>query len=173
MRLVAIDPSIRSAGVAVFSDGLLVAATAIKMPRDAVGKGLGTRVDAMARAIAEWLDLDAAGCTVVYEWPQVYRAAKSPGDPNDLIALSAVGAAACAFLGAAEIRTPTPAEWAGQLPKVKATASALGSPRALRIRSRLSSAEAQHLTTSHDLIDAVGIGLWALGRLAPARVYPR
>jgi hypothetical protein len=48
--------------------------------------------------------------------------------------------------------------------------SAWGTPRGKRIRPRLSPAELALVPDQNDAIDAVGIGLWALGRLEPVSV---
>ena len=82
----------------------------------------------------------------------------------------------------AAILTPTPAEWIGQLSKVcpacrgkakkkcsECRGSAWETPRGRRIRSRLTPAELALVPDQNDAIDAVGLGLYALGRLTPQR----
>lgn len=49
--------------------------------------------------------------------------------------------------------------------------SAWGTPRGRRIRSRLDSSEIAVVPDQNDAIDAVGIGLWRLGRFAPISVF--
>lgn len=131
---------------------------------------IGARCLAMARRV---LTCCNAGVTeLAFEWPQVYRGAKSKGDPNDLPGLAGVGMAVAGMLPGLElVRSPTPAQWSGQLPK-STTGDPWASPRGQRVRSRLSPAELGLVQAQHDAIDAVAIGLWALGRLAPRRVFP-
>lgn len=178
--LLAIDPSICSAGVALFRAGKLLACTNIEP--DVESDEMGVRVQAMAHEILSWVvAVVAEPRVVVYEWPQVYSGGKQKTPGGDLLGLSAVGAAAAAALAVAlvprsiapRIITPEPARWIGQVPKDKTVRGAKKSARGVRIIGRLDSEEAILVPSQHDVIDAVGIGLWALGRLTPARVYPR
>jgi hypothetical protein len=99
---------------------------------------------------------------VVIEKPQIYP--NSPVPPNDIITLTLQ---AGRYLGIAEqmgiaiLRTVLPKSWKGQLPKGVCAG---------RIISRLSSEELLVLKAAesklpagkrHNLIDAVGIGLYA------------
>jgi len=89
-----------------------------------------------------------------------------------------------------EVFSPMPAEWVGQLSKVCAycdgkkgrgrgkkrvlcpecKGSDWETPRGRRIRSRLSPAELALVPDQNDAIDAVGLGLWKLGRFTPRSV---
>lgn len=98
---------------------------------------------------------------VIVEQPVVYGG-KSKGDPNDLIDLARV-AGACESVIEHTSRVK-PAEWKGQMPK-----DVCGR----RVRSRLKREELITLdaclapipkSRRHNPLDAVGIGLWALGR---------
>lgn len=176
--LLALDPSISSAGAALFRSGELISAKRIQRKRD--GADIGQRCLAMAQDIAAWAhDVRADPRCYAFEWPQIYTAVKSEGDPNDLIGLAGVGSALAGILWASaaarniviELATPTPAEWAGQLPKSK-TGDPWASPRGARIASRLSPHERARVPAQHDILDAVAIGLWALGRFDRIRVLP-
>jgi hypothetical protein len=169
--VLAVDPSLRSTGVALFHDGKLVAAA--RLGGFDTG-GLGKRCYRVAHSIRLWWHehQPPVPCvpTLVFEWPQIYRASKSKGDPNDLVPLAGIGMALAGMLDVDPV-TPTPAEWAGQLKKF--TNGDVGrSPRAIRISSRLTQNELCHWQNQHDVIDAIGLGLWYLGRLAPKRVFP-
>lgn len=171
MILVALDPSIRSCGVAVFRDEVLVHASAVK--RAAGDDCIAGRSLDMARAVVERV-LPFVGVNppaVALEWPQIYRAQRALGDPNDLPPIAAVGTAVAAMLGATVVHSYTPREWAGQVPKAT-KGDCKASPRALRIRSRLAGPELavwEALRTSdHDAVDAIGIGCHHLGRRQPA-----
>ncbi len=178
--LVALDPSVRSPGVALFRERVLIFAGKVSIPKvfpPAVDwKSEGSRWQIVAECIVKWCserDVISPGI-VIYERPQIYTMSKSKGDPNDLIALAAIGAAVvshyCTRGGRPDILTPTPAEWCGQIPKAT-KGSAKESPRAKRILSRLSPEELKLVPNQHDSIDAVGLGLFALGRLGVKRVY--
>ncbi len=171
MILLAVDPSIRSSGIAVFTDDVLTYAGRIVVkPTGRIGPG-----DILERAV----QMGDTICTrmfpilpdiVAVEWPQIYRGPKSKGDPNDLPGLACVAGAIAARFPGATLAAYTPAEWAGQIPKVT-IGNALESVRAKRILSRLSCAERKLVPAQHDVIDAVGIGLFHLSRLAPRRAH--
>lgn len=181
--LLALDPSVRSSGVALLDErtGKLIAVSRVKR-NDLDNAPDGARWISMAASIWRWVDntLDVNKHltftdfvnTIVFEKPQIYRASRSKGDPNQLIGLAGVAMAVVGLFhqeSPVAVYSPTPAEWCGQLPKAT-KGSAKASPRAQRILSRLSSEELALVPDQHDVIDAVGLGLWRLGRLAPRRV---
>lgn len=117
-----------------------------------------------ARPNLDFEQARALGFTLVVEKPQVYRASRSKADPNDLIFLAMRAGVLINFycLYTENILTPTPAEWKGQTPK---------SVSERRTRKLLTPEETRVLAGCgvsaallHNVIDAVGIGLWALGR---------
>ncbi len=178
MNVLALDPSVRSPGVAVFERGRLTYADRVKVPLSGWSSD-GERWQMVADAIVSMCRGLPQANIIVYEKPQIYTAVKSKGDPNDLIPLAAIGAIfACRMLqvdppcigGPARILTPTPAEWIGQCPKAT-KGSAFESPRAKRILSRLDAEEMALVPDQHDAIDAIGLGLFCLGRLKPKRVF--
>lgn len=164
MVLLALDPSIRSSGVALFVDHVLVACTRIvKKPNPA--KAHGGRCLDMARAIMDWVAEVPVNAImpehIAFEWPHIYQrvGGKSRGDPNDLPGLAGVGMAVVGMLiDDADISCETfsASEWKGQMPKHVA---------AVHIERTLSKAEWSLVPASHDVIDAVGIGLHACGRM--------
>lgn len=170
--LLAVDPSIRSTGVALFVGRELVSCARIQVPAEG---SIGERVLRMAMKVSDWYG-DWAPRTplqcMIFEWPQIYAAAKSKGDPNDLPGLAAVGGAIAGIVKPITILTPTPREWTGGVPK-----STKGDPwlsaRGIRVASRLSPAELALVPKSHDAIDGVGLGLFALGRFQRRRVIAR
>jgi len=172
MRLLAVDPSVRSVGLAEFHNGELWHCwRVISQPSNSIDSE-GARWLRVSRDVIR--STDTLPDTIVYERPQIYRASKSKGDPNDLLGLVGVGASVAALLATTnpnlEIQTPTPAEWIGQIPKTT-RGSALKSPRAQRILGRLLASERALVPDQHDVIDAVGLGLHVLGRLGVRRVY--
>lgn len=174
--LLALDPSVRSPGAALFRGGLLIAADRVKVPKQDDQKFAdGARWDLVARLVEAWAGRAQQQIVeLVFERPQIYTWGKSKGDPNDLVGLAGVAGALVGRLSIASpslhVSSPTPAEWIGQLPKAT-KGSALVSPRAQRILSRLSPDELALVPDQHDALDAVGLGLWRLGRLEPRRVF--
>lgn len=140
MRLLAIDPGTKSTGFAIFEDGLVHVSRA---------------------TLLSCADTDAALCTfepyadiIVCEVPQVYP--RSKADPNDLIKLALLAGALVAKWPAHSKVLVYPREWKNQVPKKIHNARTLAklTPSELRLCEGL----------SHDEIDAVGLGLWYLGR---------
>jgi Holliday junction resolvasome RuvABC endonuclease subunit len=168
--LVAIDPSIRSLGIAVFDAGQLHKAGVVR-PRDIdPTASKGQRAVAVADRIMDWLDAETADWTggsdgphLIFEWPQIYTAVKSKGNPNDLLVTVSPALVLSGYATFASIRTPTPAEWAGQTKKAT-RGDPWKSQRAQMVARRLSPDERKLIPSSHDAIDAVGLGLWAIGR---------
>lgn len=137
-RLIAIDPGTRSAGVAYFLEGTLVQLNRLQN----IGFG-----DVPTYDVA---DSDV----LVIETPESYP--NSPVNPNDLITLALQAGALSKAFPAKRVYSVKPKQWKGQVPKNISHE---------RILTRLSVAEIS-LTKghSHDELDAVGIGLWFLGR---------
>jgi hypothetical protein len=97
---------------------------------------------------------------VVSEFPQVYAAGKSKGDPADLLELAAVvGAVARAFDMPMEIVLPR--AWKGQIPKDVHARRILGalSHGCASVFARDVARVPPYL--QHNVIDAVGIAFWA------------
>lgn len=157
MKLLAIDPSLRATGWALFEDEVLDSCglwrprakdtdDAIReLGKTAYGLFLGENVD-----------------NIVIERPQVY-----PGEGHkkakDVVTIALVGGAIAGAIGANDWTFVLPREWKGTVPKDKHNAIVL---HRLETEERLlvySCGVPKGLT--HNVIDAVGIGLWALGRL--------
>lgn len=176
-ELLAVDPGIRFPAAARFVDGILIAAARTPMNGQWSSWGIGQRCLAVGRSIAAWSTAKRADPVThaIIEWPQVYRKARRKGDPNDLPPLAGVGMAVVALLHtlypALVVQSPLPAEVWQQMPKDE-VGDPWASIRGMRIRSRLTAAEFAAVVPSHDAVDAVGLGLWALGRFERARVFP-
>lgn len=174
--LLSLDPSVRSPGVALFREGVLVHAARVKLETRLGDLDEGPRWLGVAEAIVRHVEEHARVFVseVVYERPQIYRAAKSKGDPNDLIGLAAVGAgvaAICATLnGNLVVSAPTPRDWAGSSKKAT-TGSAFASPRAKRFLPHFSEEERALIPDQHDACDAAFLGAWHLGRARIKRAY--
>lgn len=180
--ILALDPAIRSPGVAAFHAGKLVACARIKVSKKVNDLGederLGERVHIVAGLIGEWFRLGpwtiarSEPLTVIYEWPQIYGRKTRKGDPNDLLKVLAVGAAvAQLYTPTPTIITPTPAQWSHGTSKSTKKGEEWTSQRGAMVWRRLD--ERERLVTAganHDVVDAIGLGLHACGRFEPVRV---
>jgi hypothetical protein len=183
--VVAIDPGIRACGVAVFKDGILEKADHVQNIWGEGNQAMEAR--AMAREVRTFVEgvLARQGGAVgelAVEWPRVYRGAKSKGDNNDLLALAAVDTAVAAIFPDAEVYSYYPDEWKGQ---------ALKEVIAARVMARLSEYERDQIVLhgrgtieelavgklvggrNHNTLDAIGIGLFHVGRFDRKRVFAR
>lgn len=157
MRLLAFDPGLHHVGWSLLDPALKAA-------------GLLTLGDLFTAAHAmlcstSWPDADEA----VVELPRVYR--RSKADPDDLIRLAFfAGALSC---GPWPCRVARPHDWKGNVPKV-----ATGSWDRYVIHRRIWKLLDPHecaiyqaaldripARLRHNVIDAVGLGLWGVGRL--------
>lgn len=101
---------------------------------------------------------------LVIERPQVYRAGKSKGDPNDLVD---VAIAAGRWIGTypdAALKMYAPADWKGQLSKVK-TARRAHDVLTQEERERCPALPTSERAVSANTWDAIALGLVHLGRL--------
>lgn len=91
------------------------------------------------------------------EWPQVYSnlAQKKKTDPNDLLDLTECLGYIRATVKHDEIIDVRPREWKGQVPKGICHD---------RIVKKLSAAEMKIWPKDHNIRDAIGIGLYGVGR---------
>ncbi|MDC0712736.1 hypothetical protein POL68_30015 [Stigmatella sp. ncwal1] len=122
---------------------------------------------------------EALGCNErpVRETPdrlvsQIYMAGKSKGGSKDLIELAGiVGRVSCAR-GASFEASYLPREWRGTLD---------GGVMEERIKGRINERPVERARVrlpraadkQHNVWDAAGVGLHAVGRLAPRKVFPR
>ncbi len=163
---VAVDPGVTNPAIAIFHNGVLKCAKRVKVPGAAAKLDRLERVRHIVQALAVEVWDFTAGHTpgvIAVEYPQIYRAGKSKGDPNDLLGLAAIGGGLAATFGV-EVISPLPAEWIGGIPK-NTTGDPWASPRGRVIGSRLTALERAFVVASHDALDAVGIGLKVLRRL--------
>ena len=128
---------------------------------------------AMAFEVREWLRprLGVEPFQLVIELPRVYPASHQKGDQNDLIQLAGVvGTLGGALSDVASRRSIYPRDWKGSMDAdvfIERIKQRLGAAEHLRVE--LPSCSSLH----HNIWDAIGIGLHALGRLAPRRAFPR
>lgn len=159
--LLSVDPGTERMGLALFDAETkkLVLARLLR----ATEKTAFERVYRMG----QMLDLTASelgahkSYTLVMEYPQVHRhgpAAKA--DPDDILVLmAAFGAVLAKLPKASAMKFPRPGQWKGQVPKK------IMCKRILEALSDVERALLKPLKEDHNAVDAVGLGLWALGRM--------
>lgn len=165
--LVSVDPGKKDAGVALFLDGKLVSAAYL-----APVPGNPFEV---ARMVEAWLFSESqkrAGITtstgkvsvLVIEGQQVYPG-RSKADPNDLLPLAETVGGVKARISAFTVLHPLPRDWTGSVPK---------EVRHRRLLGRVDDATLELIRNIkapkgelHDVLDAIALGFWALGRLPP------
>lgn len=181
--VLAIDPGKHACGVALFTDKVLTRAELVK------GNTRGSELDRMLSVganVAAWVNdrtvhvARFTGTSIVHaldiavEWPQVYSPAQQVKDghrtdPNDLLTLAFVLGAALNDITLAATHTHyMPHAWKGSLGKLRMNA---------RVYDRLSITEKGRIVDAgeltHNVLDAIGIGLHHLGRLERKRVIAR
>lgn len=180
INILTLDPAAGgTSAIARWSAGALAEVKLVRGVRAMLGESPGSRCHRTVAQIREelvsWRQRQVAVDILVWEWPHVYQRERSHADPADLLALAAVGGAVAAVAESLwpglVVKTVEPGEWSGQVPKNK-TGDPWASPRGRRIHERLTATERALVPRSHDALDAVGIGLHALGRFAPRRVFP-
>lgn len=157
MNLVAVDPGVKATGIAVFEDNELAH----------VGLLRAVDLRSMIKVLAD-IGIDDCPDAVVVERPTVYHRG-GKGDPNDLVSIAIVAGAAAALLGGywrtTEVVFVEPRTWKG---------SVLKDVHNIRIIKLLNKEE--HLILNdgvasaptslvHNVVDAVGLGLYQLGRI--------
>ncbi len=135
--MICIDPGVKACGVAIFYNGTL--SRAFYAPKEKC-------------KLAIWEPM-------IIEMPRIYPGSgQQKGDLNDLLNLAAVVGYFEGSTG--DVKRVFPSEWKGNVPKPIMTK---------RILSRLTVEESTRIENAgaktHNIIDAVGIGLWKLGRL--------
>lgn len=173
VKLLAVDPGIRGCGAAVFDGGLLCRADYVRNP---VAKGDELEaVRAMAHAVLR--EMSAYGChELAAERMQVYPPGKGKGDPNRSLVPNV------AIIGGIAAQLPTavwffPHDWKGNIPKPASGRPFEENLMYQRVMLRLSESERSSIqyagALSHNVFDAIGIGLHALGRFKAKRVIAR
>lgn len=156
--LLAVDPGKHHAGAALFIDRSLVACTLVQASAPhLVAEGVYTWF--VDQAVGNpGVDMEVA--VLVVEGQQVYR--QSRADPNDLLPLAECAGGVKASVLASQVLAPLPREWKGSAPKEVCTRRILGKLRSPEVAVLDRCGSPQSLL--HNVVDAVGLGLWALGR---------
>ena len=175
--VISIDPGLRHMGIALFVDSTLVKCALLKAPGKDKGVSAWSRIayeakkfvlcdDSWQRMIqSQTFTSLESGLAVVSEYPQSYSAEHQKGDQNDLIELAGVVAYTLGSIEAGEKVTYLPRDWKGTV---------LKDVMCQRIVGRLGDSERELVglaNDDHNVLDAVGVGLHYLGRLAPKKVF--
>jgi len=159
--LLAVDPGSTALGWAMFRDGALYTCSLLR----------AKRMEEMLLKIRErsWPYVSE----LVVERPQIYKAIDSKADPNRVTQLSIIAGAAIGSIEHSKFFLPYPAEWKGQIPK---------DIHHKRLRKHLSEPELEVLdcdlfqhpkSLRHNILDAVGLGIWRLSRKGKSDVIIR
>lgn len=167
MRILAVDPGIRGCGVALFDDKRLYRAEYVKNPANK-GDDLQA-VREMAFAISSEFHIAELN-EIVVEQPCIYAHEKFDKNPNNLLPLRAIGGALSVRYAYSKVTQYLPPEWKNNMPK--------GAGFEKRVMDRLTSSERDSIqqyprSIMHNVYDAIGLGLFHLGRFKPTRVIPR
>lgn len=172
--LLSVDPGIRGVGAAIFRDGHLYRCDYVRSPARA---GAGPRECALvAWEVRTWVGTGTEIVTeIVFEWPRIYArgGGRSKGDPNDLRALCGVDGAVAAIFDRAESKFVEPAEWKGQKSHEAVETKVETALDAVEVAIWQAARDRAGKTLEHNVTDAVGIGLKALGRFERKRVFAR
>lgn len=164
--IISIDPGINGCGMACFVGGGLAKAHYVKTIAEDKHAPIAVRAFAMAKAVFP-TSISPGDDTLVLEYPQIYRGRRA-NNPNDLLTLALVDGMIAGLFG----KTPVcylPHAWKGSVnpdvcvERVKVSLSASETPRVVPCAKSL----------QHNVWDAIGIGLFHLGRFNLRRVYER
>ena len=180
---IAIDPGIRGAGVAFFVGPRLHQASYVVNP--ATSGNQTSECVSLAREVSNAVVLAMRGTVkrpvkLVTEWPRAYTFGKQKGDQNDLLPLVGVNCAVAALLqdvvgSTCELLSLHPDEWKHQVPKYtmnKRVWDILVTGEQSLVQRRNQKPPGGSIGLDHNTLDAVGIGLHAVGRLERSRVLP-
>jgi hypothetical protein len=145
-------------GRAEFIDGWLVACAAISPKSESYIQ----RIEEIAlwmRAPTSLVGIAHVDVLVI-ENPKIYPGPQQKGDPDDVVLLATLVGMIAGHVPHRELRLPRPQEWKGNVPK---------DVMLKRIESKLEPHEKAVLDKASGkrdaILDAIGVGLWALGRV--------
>ena len=186
VRLLALDPGINCSGWALFEDGQLVrAGVCFGRPEDAARPSIERVVMMGDRLCEEVVPHYPPPDRLVLERPQIYRPDRAKGNPNDLLVLAELGAYVTGRLTHRRaVKQYLPREWKGNVDPEVCVA---------RVQERLTLGEralvefppsacdgcrafgpcVKPSCPMHNAFDAIGLGLFDLGRFGKRRVIVR
>lgn len=155
MRVVALDPGTRRAGLAIVEDGAVIYAVDLLTSRADVVSMIAEVAGALDAVLGPDRPVDAA---LVVEWPRKYKTLRVAHD--DVDGLREVGAAVARWGWTGRVTRVAPAAWKGNVPK---------RIHHRRIYRDLRSSERARVvweTLGPDARDAIGLARWGWARLA-------
>lgn len=153
-HLVAIDPGLRHCGVALFVVHEAPRAALVRNSElEARGPLTHLRMaEAVSKQLRAW-GVPFASMRLAIEFPRIYpQSDQQKGDLNDIVELGGVVSAIVSWLAVEDVQVLYPQDWKAQVPKKLMTE---------RIKKRA----AWCASKDHNVLDAVGIGLFALGEM--------
>lgn len=152
----ALDPGVRACGLSVWVDGRLIRAELVRVDTTRWQPAI------MAGAVVAAASIDAGLPEAwLVESPRSYPGREDREE--NLEGLRKVIAALRRIARPGVVRTVAPSAWKGNVPKVV---------HATRIFGALGQAEARIVPADHNVVDAVGLGLYGLGRVRRGGVLP-
>lgn len=158
--ILSVDPGLRCVGVALFKDGVLVRAAALRGPTTGRGPAVWS---ALAQDVERWVGMQGNPTTpgtLVVELMKVQ--VKGRADPADLLELAGVTGAIVGRLSSWSAEGFEPAAWKGQVPRDIYGARVEGHLRAEGLWSRVE--VPSRATELNDAMHAAGLGRWYLAR---------
>jgi hypothetical protein len=168
MKLLAVDPGVRACGWAQFEYGLKGRIRFTKL----VGCGLvqsltGFGSDDMGHFVDMAIILRRIFCErFVVEAPQIYRAGRQKGKQSDIARLLVLCGVLCGVRGYGELVLPH--AWKGSVPKPDKASdikSYIVHRRNAKALGRGYLPNSVPLGKMHNVVDAVGLGLWRVRQL--------
>src|SRR5574343_905233 len=160
-HLLAVDPSLRGTGWALFENEVLTRCGVFEGPP---GMSRIEGVSALMKAAAAQLFVTVNNAEVVLEFPRIYPKGAQERrtdhvDPNDLLWVAAVAGAFAAQ--ANTVKSYYPSDWKGQSKKEKTLRLVLQActPAERAVIERVTGHK------RHNAVDAVGIGMYHLKRI--------
>lgn len=155
LTFTAIDPGVHCVGWAKFNAGSFLSCGLLQSEKS---------IEDSAIYFAAYMR--KLGNMYVIEVPQIYTPRKMKGDPNDLINVALVAGA----IGGASVKTKyvRPHTWKGSIPKTKNLQDYIIHKRNLKtlqgvyLQQYVDSLKECPVALRHNIVDAVGIGLWNL-----------
>lgn len=161
VRIVAVDPGLRVAGVSVFRNDYsnftgarLATSKVVEVPGRVRGPVAWIK---MAEKVADLVCIGIVD-VLVLEWMELYGLRGQKGSQEDVGELLGVAGAIAGVIRPSEVIGYKPKTWKGQTPK------AIHNKRVL---AALSPEERKLVPRDHNAVDSVGLGLYYLERLRP------
>lgn len=159
--LVTVDPGLRACGVAVFRDGVLTSAFAVRGPADVRGPRLWRSLGGDVCHRLSKVALFAQQGHLLVETMQVHTTATSKGDPDDLLELQGVASAVVSKVpNWWSVEGVLTRDWNGQVP------SAVRRERTQKWVTDNGWTDRVDLNTTarfqQDIWSAIGIGRWKI-----------